>query len=67
MTMINPFSEHPQIAFLETCDLRLDTWDTDNIPDNWEQQYKHWHWEPWIKCDGDSIFNSCDVWSMNDP
>ena len=30
--------EQPQRA-LETCDLRLDTWDTDFISDNWEQQY----------------------------
>ena len=26
-------------AILETCDLRLDSWDTDYFSDNWEQQY----------------------------
>ena len=46
---------------LETCDLRLDTWDTDFISDNWEQQYQDLHCDPWIKSDGDSIRNSCDV------
>ena len=33
LTITMPFREHPQTAILETCDLRLDTWD------NWEQQY----------------------------
>ena len=33
-----------------------DTWDTDYISDNWEQQYKHWHCDPWLKSDGDSMF-----------
>ena len=28
--------ENTQRAVLETCDLRLDTWDTDYISDNWE-------------------------------
>ena len=32
MTMT--FGKHPQGAILETCDLRLDTWDTDYISDN---------------------------------
>ena len=62
-TMTYTFREHPQRA-LETCDLRLDTWDTDFISDNWEQQYQHLHCDPWIKSDGDSIRNSCDVSSM---
>ena len=53
--------EHPQRAILETCDLRLDTWDTDYISDNWEQQYGQLHCDLWIESDGDSIRNSCDV------
>ena len=44
-------------SLLATCD----TWDTDYISDNWEQQYQHLHCDPWIKSDGDSIRNSCDV------
>ena len=48
---------HHQRAVLETCSLRLDTWDTDFISDNWEQQYQHLHRDPWIKSDGDSIRN----------
>ena len=43
------------------CDLRLDTWDTDYISDNWEQQYEQLHCDLWIQSDGDSIRNSCDV------
>ena len=39
MTLAMTFREHPQRAILEICDLRLDTWDTDYISDNWEQQY----------------------------
>ena len=31
--------QHHRRAFLETCGLRLDTWDTEYISDNWEQQY----------------------------
>ena len=43
----------------------LDTWDTDYIFDNWEQQYEQLHCDPWIKSDGDSIRNSCDVfWTL---
>ena len=42
-------------------DLRLDTWDTDYIFDNWEQQYEQLHCDLWIESDGDSIRNSCDV------
>ena len=30
---------HNSRAILETCDLRLDNWDTDYISVNWEQQY----------------------------
>ena len=48
-------------AILETCDLKLDTWDTDHISDNWEQQYEQLHCDLWIESDGDSIRNSCDV------
>ena len=33
------FRQHHQRAVLETCSLRLDTWDTNFISDNWEQQY----------------------------
>ena len=44
-----------------SCDLTLDTWDTDYIADNWEQQYKQLLCDLWIKCNGDSIHNSCDV------
>ena len=43
------------------CDLRLDTWDTDYISDNWELQYEQLHCDLWIQSDGDSIRNSCDV------
>ena len=39
MTLDMTFREHPQSAMLEIFDLRLDTWDTDYISDNWEQQY----------------------------
>ena len=42
-------------------DLRLDTWDTGYISDNWEQQYEQLHCDLWIQSDGDSIRNSCDV------
>ena len=52
------FREHPQRVTLKTCDLRLDTWDTDYISDNCEQQYQQLHCDPWIKSDGDSIPNS---------
>ena len=34
MTLPMTFREHPQRAILETCDLRLDTKDTDYISDN---------------------------------
>ena len=44
-----------------SCDLTLDTWDTDYIADNWEQQYKQLLCDLWIKSDRDSICNSCDV------
>ena len=44
-------SYNPQRAILETCDLRLDTWDTDYISDNCEQQYQQLHSDPWIKSD----------------
>ena len=39
MTMTMTLREHPQRAILESCDLRLNTWDTDYIFDNWEQQF----------------------------
>ena len=55
------FREHPQRVTLENCDLRLDTWGTDYISDNWEQQYEQLHFDLWIQSDGDSIRNSCDV------
>ena len=55
------FGEHPQRATLESCDLTLDTWDTDYIADNWEQQYEQLLCDLWIKSDGDCIRNSCDV------
>ena len=58
------FRQHHQRAVLETCDLRLDTWDTDYIADNWEQQL---HCDPWVKSDGDSIRNSCDVYEIPNP
>ena len=47
--------------FESFCDLRLDTWDTDYISDNWEQQYEQLHCDLWIQSDGESIHNSCDV------
>ena len=47
--------------FERFCDLRHDTWDTDYISDNWEQQYGQLHCDLWIESDGDSIRNSCDV------
>ena len=47
--------------FWKSCDLTLDTWDTDYIADNWEQQYLQLLCDLWIKGDGDSIRNSCDV------
>ena len=50
------------MTFFESCcDMRLDTWDTDYISDNWEQQYEQLHCDLWIQSDGDSIRNSCDV------
>ena len=61
MTMIMAFREYPLRAIKETCDLRLDTWDTDYISDNWEQQYWQLHCDPWIKSDGESICNPCDI------
>ena len=61
MTKKQIFREHLQRAILEICDLRLDTWDTDYIYDNGEQQYLHLPCDPWIKSDEDSIRNSCDV------
>ena len=48
-------------VFESFCDLRHDTWDTDYISDNWEQQYGQLHCDLWIESDGDSIRNSCDV------
>ena len=48
-------------SFEKFCDLRHDTWDTDYISDNWEQQYGQLHCDLWIESDGDSIRNSCDV------
>ena len=48
-------------VFENFCDLRHDTWDTDYISDNWEQQYGQLHCNLWIESDGDSIRNSCDV------
>ena len=51
--------------FESFCDLRLDTWDTDYIFDNWEQQYEQLHCDLWIQSDGDSIRNSCDVLFKN--
>ena len=36
MTLAMTFREHPQSAMLQIFDLRLDTWDTDYISDNWE-------------------------------
>ena len=53
--------EHHLRAIQDTCDLRLDTWDTDYISDNREQQYGQLHCDLWIESDGDSIRNSCDV------
>ena len=47
--------------FWKSCDLTLDTWDTDYIADNWEQQYKQLLCDLWIKSDRDSICNSCNV------
>ena len=66
MTLAMAFREHPQRAILTICDLRLDTWDTDYISDNWEQQYEQLHCDLWIQCDGDSIRNSCDVLFFNE-
>ena len=48
-------------VFESFCDLRHDTWDTDYISDNWEQQYGQLLCDLWIESDGDSICNSCDV------
>ena len=48
------------------CDLRHDTWDTNYISDNWEQQYGQLHCDLWIESDGDSIRNSCDVLKVKD-
>ena len=45
----------------KSCDLTLDTWDTDYIADNWEQQYQQLYCDLWIKSDRDSILNSWDV------
>ena len=56
------FSEKFQ-SNLKTCYLRLDTWETDYISDNWEQQYEQLHCALWIQSDGDSIRNSCDVFA----
>ena len=47
--------------FESFCDLKHDTWDTDYISDNWEQQNEQLHCDLWIESDGDSIRNSCDV------
>ena len=52
-------------VFESFCDLRHDTWDTDYISDNWEQQYGRLHCDLWIESDGDSIRNSCDVYTKN--
>ena len=50
-------------VFESFCDLRQDTWDTDYISDNWEQQYGQLYCDLLIESDGDSIRNSCDVWN----
>ena len=47
--------------------MRLDTWDTDYISDNGEQQYLQLHFDLWIKSGGDSIRNSCDVCNKRKP
>ena len=65
MTLVMTFGEHPERAILEICDLRLDTWDTDYVSDNWKQQYEQLHYDLWIQSDGDSIRNSCDVFYVN--
>ena len=49
------------IISCHSCDRTLDTWDTDYLADNWEQQYKRLLCDLWIKSDRDSIRNSCDV------
>ena len=61
MTIFGEFSEFLKV-FESFCDLRHDTWDTDYISDNWEQQYGQLHCDLWIESDGDSIRNSCDVY-----
>ena len=48
--------------FWKSCDLTLDTWDTDYFADNWEQHNKQLLCDFWIKSDGDIIRNSCDVY-----
>ena len=64
-TMTKAFREHPERAVLDTCDLRLNTWDTDYISDNWEPEFMTifviWQWIVTL----DSIRNSCDVWVYN--
>ena len=54
-------------VFESFCDLRHDTWDTDYISDNWEQQYGQLHCDLWIESDGDSIRNSCNVYRIHLP
>ena len=53
------FTEHPQGAIPETCDL----WDTDNNSDNWEPESMRIFviWQSIVTLD--SIRNSCDVLS----
>ena len=53
----------PQRAIQETCDLRLDTCDTECVSDNWEEQYQQLHCDLWIKSDRDRIRNSCEVYN----
>ena len=52
------FTEHPQGAIPETCDL----WDTDNNSDNWEPEILTIFviWQLIVTLD--SIRNSCDVY-----
>ena len=50
--------------FESFCNQGHDTWDTDYISDNWEQQYEQLHCDLWIESDGDSIRNSCDVYLL---
>ena len=49
------------------CFSNPNTYHTDYISGNWEQQSDHSLWPYWIKSERDSIYNSCDDFQLDIP